>query len=92
MDEQEIVKVVRKLVGDTTPIGETYHDNKVLANVMTYMGVIDRLVMRIIDNITLMPDYMKSYASVQDCREQMFTDLKLIKKRIEECFEEEEVK
>lgn len=91
MDEQEIVKVVRKLVGDTSPIGETHYDHKALANIYLYMEVVDQLLMYIIDDATLMSDYMRNLASVQDCREAMLEGLKKIKERIEECFEEEEI-
>jgi hypothetical protein len=55
------------------------------------MEVVDQLLMYIIDDATLMSDYMRNLASVQDCREAMLEGLKKIKERIEECFEEEEV-
>lgn len=90
MNEQEIVKVVRKLIGDTTPIGETHYDCQVLCNICGYMGVVDKLVACIIDDITFTSEYMKN-KSVEDCRKQVFVGLKKINKRIEECFEEEEV-
>lgn len=91
MNEQEIVKVVRKLIGETSPIGETHYDHKALANICVYMGVVDQLIMYIIDDATLMSDYMKSLASVQNCRKAILEGLKKINERIEECFEEEEV-
>ena len=91
MDEQEIVKVVKKLIGETSPIGETHYDHKALAHILLYMEVVDKLIMYIIDDTTLMSDYMKNLASVQDCREAMLEGLKKIKERIEECFEEEEI-
>lgn len=92
MDEQEmIIKVVRRLVGETSPIGETYHDSQALCNICVYMGVVDQLIMYIIDDATLMSDYMKSLASVQNCRKAILEGLKKINERIEECLEEEEV-
>lgn len=91
MDEREIVKVVRKLIGNTSPIGETHYDDKVLAHIFLYIEVVDQLIMHIIDDVTLMSNYTRSLASVQNCREEMFEGLKKIKERIEECFEEEEV-
>lgn len=91
MNEQEIVKVVRKLIGDTSPIGETRYDHKALANIYLYMEVVDQLLMYIIDDATLMSDYMRNLASVQDCKEAMLEGLKKINERIEKCFEEEEV-
>lgn len=89
MTEEEIVKVMQTLIGETSPIGETHHDHKVLANIWLYMEVIDTLIMYIIEDNTSLTSYMRSLASVEDCREAMLKGLKKIKERIEECLEEE---
>jgi len=45
----EIEDVVRKLVGDTYPIGETSHDEKCLENLKVLTGVIDTLLQDVAD-------------------------------------------
>jgi len=43
MTEEEVYKVITKLIGEIKPVGESNEDSKRLDNVKTFIGVFDRM-------------------------------------------------
>ena len=65
MSDEEIVKVVNKLVGEINPIADSSYDLKILNNIILMGSVIDTLVCNIGNVMYTNRD--SQFASIQKC-------------------------
>lgn len=86
MTDEEITKVVKKLVGSTHPIADTRYDEDVLNNITLMLNVVDSLICNTGNNVI---DEDSRYASVARCKERMMDMFKTIKEHIDEYLEGE---
>ena len=70
MTDEEIVKVINTLIGNITPIADSYYDEKAKLNVQKLGCVIESLIYYL-GNMTS-EHYNSMYASEEDCGKEVF--------------------
>lgn len=89
MSDEDIVKVVNKLVGEINPIADSSYDLKILNNIMLMGSVIDTLVCNI-GNV-MYSNRDSQFASIQECtlkgKEILTTINANINEYLKECAE-----
>ena len=88
MTDEEIVRVVNKLVGTTYPIADSSYDEKVCNNIATMGSVMDTLVCNMGNMICDKKD--SPFASVEKCTKRATDILKTIRSNIDEYLSEVE--
>ena len=86
MTDEEIVKVVKALTGNITPIADSYYDEKVKNNLCLVGNVVDTLVCQI--GYVAVNNYDSSYASESAAGNQAIKILNTIKSNIDGFLEE----
>ena len=86
MNDEEIVKVVKSLTGDITPIANSYYDEKVKDNLCLVGNVVDTLVCQI--GYVATGHYDSIYASESEVGNQAIKILNTIKSNIDSFLEE----
>lgn len=86
MTDEEIVKVIKALTGNITPIADSYYDEKVKNNLCLVGNVIDTLVCQI--GHVAVNNYDSSYASESEVGNQAIKILNTIKSNIDNFLEE----
>ena len=86
MNDEEIVKVVKALTGDITPIADSYYDGKIKDNLCLVGNVVDTLVCQI--GYVATGHYDSKYASESEVGNQAIKILNTIKSNIDSFLEE----
>lgn len=82
MTDEEIVKVICKLVGSINPIADSYYDYKVFDNINLMGSIIDTLVCNVGNMVCENQD--SKFASVEKCTTRATEILETIKTNINE--------
>ena len=88
MTDEEIVRVLNKLVGTTYPIADSIYDKKVYDNILLLGSVIDLLVSNL--GILVYTEHDSHFASVERCVNKATDILKTIKENIADYLSEVE--
>lgn len=85
MTDEEIVKVIDKLIGGINPIADSSYDSKVFDNINLMGSVIDTLVCRL--GYMVCENQNSKFASVENCTNRAKEILETIKLNINEYLE-----
>lgn len=88
MTDEEIARVVNKLVGTTYPIADSSYDEKAYNNILLLGSVIDLLVGNL--GILVYTEHGSHFASVERCVNKATDILKTIKENIADYLSEVE--
>ena len=88
MTDEEIVRVVNKLVGTTYPIADSSYDEEVYNNITLLGSVIDTLVCNL--GFFISVEHDSKFASVERCTKRATDILKTIRSNIDEYLSEVE--
>ena len=88
MTDEEIVRVVNKLVGTTYPIADSSYDEKVYNNITILGSVIDTLVGNL--GLLISEEHDSKFASVERCTKRATDILKTINANIVDYLSEVE--
>ena len=86
MNDEEIVKVVKALTGNITPIADSHYDEKAKENLCLVGNVVDTLVCQI--GYVAVNHYNSNYASESEVGNQAIKILNTIKSNIDSFLEE----